>query len=127
MKNLLLVSLAGAVGSAARYLTSLGLTRILGEGFPYGTFAVNVLGSFLIAFIMQVSLRSGAISPVMRLTLTTGLLGGFTTYSAFNYESLELLSRGSWRMGALNVAMTVVVCLMAGALGYRAARVWMGG
>lgn len=86
MKNLLLVTVAGGIGSAARYLVSMGMLRLVGPGFPYGTLTVNVVGSFLIALLIQVSLASEQISPVMRLTLTTGFLGGFTTYSAFNFE-----------------------------------------
>jgi len=120
------LTVAGALGSAGRYLTASGMTRLLGSGFPYGTLTVNVIGSFLIAFIMQLSLRGEAIFPVMSLTLTKGFLGGFTTYSAFNYESLDLLSRGSWRLGFANLALTLMVCLASGALGYRAARVWLG-
>lgn len=124
MKNLLLVTLAGGIGSAARYLVSMGMLRLVGPGFPYGTLTVNVVGSFLIALVIQLSLASDQISPVMRLTLTTGFLGGFTTYSAFNYESLELMSRGAWRLALTNLAVTMVTCLAAGALGWRAARLW---
>jgi len=127
MKTLLLVTVAGAIGSAARYLTSMGVTRLLGPAFPYGTLTVNVAGSFLIALIMQLSLRGELISPVTRITLTTGFLGGFTTYSAFNYESLDLMTRGSWRLAITNLLLTIIACLVAGALGYRAARMWIGG
>lgn len=126
MKNLLLVTVAGGIGSAARYLVSMGMLRLVGPGFPYGTLTVNVVGSFLIALLIQVSLASEQISPVMRLTLTTGFLGGFTTYSAFNFESLELMSRGEWRLALTNLLVTVVTCLVAGALGWRAARLWVG-
>jgi fluoride exporter len=122
MMNLLMVSVAGALGSASRYLVSLGAYRWLGSAFPYGTLAVNVLGSFLIALIMQVALRGSLISPLVRLTLTTGFLGGFTTYSAFNYESLDMLSKGAWRLAITNLLVTLFGCLFAGALGYRVAR-----
>jgi len=126
MKTLLLVAIAGAVGSASRYLVSLGAVRWFGPGFPYGTLTVNVVGSFLIALIMQIGLRTEALTPLMRVTLTTGFLGGFTTYSAFNYESLDMMSRGAWRLALTNLAATVVACLVAGVLGFRVARMVMG-
>jgi len=126
MKTLLLVAIAGAVGSASRYLVSLGAARLFGPGFPYGTLTVNVVGSFLIALIMQIGLRTEALTPVMRITLTTGFLGGFTTYSAFNYESLDLMSRGAWRLAFTNLAATLLSCLVAGMLGFRVARTVMG-
>lgn len=127
MKTLLLVCGAGAVGSGARYLVSVIVSRLFGSGFPYGTMVVNVLGSFLIALIMQASTRSPALTPAMRLALTTGFLGGFTTYSTFNYDSLDLMARGSWRLAVANVLLTLVACLCAGALGWRAGRVWISG
>jgi fluoride exporter len=126
MKTVLLVAIAGAVGSASRYLVSLGAVRWFGPGFPYGTLTVNVIGSFLIALIMQVGLRTEALTPLMRVTLTTGFLGGFTTYSAFNYESLDLMSRGAWRLALTNLAATLIACLVAGVLGFRVARMVMG-
>ncbi len=126
MKTLLLVAIAGAVGSASRYLVSLGAVRWFGPGFPYGTLTVNVVGSFLIALIMQIGLRTEALTPLMRITLTSGFLGGFTTYSAFNYESLDMMSRGAWRLALTNLAATVIACLVAGVLGFRVARMVMG-
>lgn len=123
MKTLFLVTVAGAIGSAARYLTSLGMARLMGPDFPYGTLTVNVVGSFLIALVMQLSLRGEMVSPMMRITLTTGFLGGFTTYSAFNYESLDLMSRGAWRLAIVNLLVTLLSCLAAGAIGLRVARV----
>ena len=126
MKTVLLVAIAGAVGSASRYLVSLGAVRWFGPGFPYGTLTVNVVGSFLIALIMQIGLRTEALTPVMRITLTTGFLGGFTTYSAFNYESLDMMSRGAWRLALTNLMATLISCLVAGALGFRVARIVIG-
>ncbi|MBI5534758.1 MAG: fluoride efflux transporter CrcB [Deltaproteobacteria bacterium] len=122
MKTLVLISIAGGVGSAARYLVSLGAVRYLGQGFPYGTLIVNVLGSFVIAIVMHLGLRSDVLSPTARITLATGLMGGFTTYSAFNYETLDLVSRGSFRLAATNVLVTLVACIAAGLVGLGAAR-----
>jgi CrcB protein len=127
MARFLWICLGGAVGTGARYLLSGWVLRLAGPGFPYGTLAVNVIGSFLIGLVMQVSLSTDLIPPTLRLTLTTGLMGGFTTYSAFNYETLQLVQEGSWPLAAANLGITVVSCLVAGALGVFTGRALVGG
>jgi CrcB protein len=87
---------------------------------------VNALGSFLIGLLMHVGLETTLISPTARLFLTTGVMGGLTTYSTFNYETLQLASEGDWHLAATNVAATVVVCLAAGVLGLSAGRAFVG-
>jgi CrcB protein len=126
MNRLWLVCLGGAIGSGARYLIAQEAPRILGTAFPYGTLAVNVAGSLLLGAIMHVGLTTTAISPDLRLMLTTGVMGGFTTYSTFNYETLEYLRAGSYWLAGLNVAVTLVACLLAGVVGLLAAR-WIVG
>lgn len=126
MDRLLLVCLGSALGGGARYLISQGMLRWLGAGFPYGTLTVNVLGSFLIGLIMHVGLTSAVISPSTRLFLTTGVMGGLTTYSTFNYETLGLLSGGPWRLGVANLVATVVACLAAGLAGLAVGRAATG-
>ena len=126
MGRLVLISLGGAVGTAARYLLSVWLLRTLGPAFPYGTLAVNVIGSFLLGVIMQAGLDTTVLSPTARVVLGTGVMGGFTTYSAFNYETLQYLQQGAWATAALYVVTTLLVCLGAGALGMLAARLWLG-
>lgn len=122
MTRFLWVCLGGAMGTGARYLLSGWLAEGWGKGFPVGTLAVNVLGSFLIGTIMQVALTTGLLPPMLRLFLTTGILGGFTTYSSFNYETLRLLEDNAWGLGAANIAVTLVSCLLAGLLGLFAGR-----
>ncbi|MBW8875427.1 MAG: fluoride efflux transporter CrcB [Acidobacteria bacterium] len=122
MARFLWICLGGAVGTGARYLLSGWLLRTAGPGFPWGTLAVNVLGSFLLGLIMQVAVATDLLSPTLRLTLTTGVMGGFTTYSTFNYETLQYLQQNDWLMGSLNLAVTVVACLAAGTLGLFAGR-----
>lgn len=117
MSQFLLVCLGGAVGTAARYLLSLGLPMLLGKAFPYATLTVNVVGSFLIGLLMYLGLNTDWLSPMMRVTLTTGIMGGLTTYSTFNYESLEYFRMGAWALGALNMGLTVFLCLLAGSAG----------
>jgi CrcB protein len=126
MGRLLWISAGGALGTAARYLLSGWLLRVLGPSFPYGTLAVNVIGSFLLGAIMRVGLETTLMSPDMRLVLGTGVMGGFTTYSTFNYETLQYLQEGAWSLAGLNVAVTLLVCLAAGALGVAAARLLVG-
>ena len=119
MMRFLLVCLGGAIGSGARYATVVWATRHLGLAFPYGTFIVNVAGSFLIALTVQLAAPSE-----MRFFLISGVLGGFTTYSSFNEETLLLIRTGAWGTAVLNLVLTVVACLAAGALGVLAARVF---
>jgi CrcB protein len=92
--RLLLVCAGGALGSGARYLVSTWAARALGADFPRGTLIVNVLGSFLLALLLGLAGTREAITPEARLFLGAGVLGGFTTYSSFNYETLALLERG---------------------------------
>ena len=112
-----MVCAAGAVGTGARYLFGGWAQRVLGTAFPYGTLIINAVGSFLIVIIMHLGIQRGVLSPDLRVTLTTGLMGGFTTYSTFNYETIRLLQDGALGLGALNIAATVIVCLLAGGLG----------
>jgi CrcB protein len=106
----------------ARYWVGGLAPRLFGLGFPYGTLVVNLLGSFLIAVVMGVSLNSSLIPVSLRIFLATGVMGGFTTYSAFNYETFALLQQRLWLTGGLNLATTVLGCLLAGFLGLAVAR-----
>ena len=126
LDRFLWVCIGGAAGSGARYLVSGWVLRALGSGFPFGTLAVNVCGSFLVSALMQVSLSSEAMSPPVRLALITGAMGGFTTFSAFSYETMQLIQEGAWIHVTLNVALTVVACLVACFLGLAAGRYWIG-
>jgi CrcB protein len=126
VNRLLWICLGGAVGTGARYVVSGWALRAFGPSFPYGTLAVNLAGSFLIGAFMQVGLTTRTIPPTLRLALTTGVLGGFTTYSSFNYETVGYLQNGAWWYGFLNIAATVLGCLAAGLLGLAVGR-WIAG
>ncbi len=115
--RLLWICIAGAVGTGARYLLGDWILRQTGPLFPWSTLIINALGSFLLGAIMQVALSVEGFDPTLRVALTTGLMGGFTTYSTFNYESLRLFEEGALWLGALNVGGTVICCLFAGRLG----------
>jgi CrcB protein len=125
--RLLLVCLAGAAGTGTRYLVSLGAGKLFGAAFPYGTLIVNLAGCFLIAAIVHASLvKTGGVSDLTRLVLTTGFMGGLTTYSSFNLETTTLLRDGSYRLAATNFGLTVGGCFVAGMLGLAASRAVFG-
>ena len=117
MKQLFFVVLGSGFGGGARYLVAGGFIKAFGVGFPFGTIAVNTIGSLLIGLIMEVALNTNLISGDMRVALTTGVLGGFTTYSTFNYETISFLQQGAMLLGTLNIVVTVLLCLLAGVIG----------
>ena len=124
--RLFLVCLGGAIGTAARYFTALWAAARFGTAFPVGTFIVNVAGSFLIALIMHLSTATEWISPDLRVMLTTGVMGGFTTYSTFNYETTSSFREGAWMIGMANIGATVAACLVAGFAGLAVGRLLTG-
>ncbi|NOY24424.1 MAG: fluoride efflux transporter CrcB [Oligoflexia bacterium] len=126
MERFLWVCLGSAVGGGMRYLVSGWTLSLLGGAFPYGTLAVNLLGSFVLAALMVVGIETTVLPPTVRLALTTGAMGAFTTYSTFNYETLSYLQDGAWGVALTNILVTVLSCLAAGVAGWSAAR-WMLG
>jgi len=114
--RLLLICLGGACGTAARYGVGIAAVRWFGVDFPYGTLIVNVAGAFLIGVIQELALSTTAIPETLRLVLAVGVMGGFTTYSAFSYETIRLAERGA-AGAALNVLLTTGLCLGACAFG----------
>jgi CrcB protein len=126
MGRFLLICLGGAAGTGARYLLSEWAAASLGTAFPWGTFLVNSIGSFLLAIIVYAAVESQALSPTMRLALGTGVMGGFTTYSTFSLETMRYAQAGTYGMAAVYVAMTVTVCLVACFAGWAAARALLG-
>ena len=120
MTRFFLICLGGAAGTGARYLTALWASAAFGPSFPAGTLIVNLAGSFLLGFLMQISTTTSLLSSDVRLMLTTvsfGVMGGFTTYSTFNYETTKYFREGAWLTGASNIATTLAVCLVAGLTG----------
>ncbi len=122
MTRILLVGLAGSLGTVTRYLVGLAASRAFGESFPYGTLIVNLLGCFLIAAVAEAALTPTLISPTLRLALTTGFLGGLTTYSSFNLETTRLFQDRAWAAGLVNLLVTATGCFLAGLLGAATAR-----
>ena len=121
MTNLLLVGAGGFAGAVARYL--LGgwiLHHTVAAKFPWSTFLVNVLGCLVIGALSGAAEKFDFIGPGARLFLFTGLLGGFTTFSAFGFETFYLLRRGELLIAALYVVASLLVCLVAVWAGFRA-------
>jgi fluoride exporter len=125
MDRLLWICVGGAAGSGARYLVSLWAAQRLGSTFPYGTLFVNFAGCFLIAAIMHAALSLGW-SATVRSAITIGFLGGLTTYSSFNYDTMRLFEEGAAATAVLNVGMTLAGGLAAGWLGLLSARTLLG-
>ncbi|HXF99846.1 MAG TPA: fluoride efflux transporter CrcB [Bacteroidota bacterium] len=115
--NLALVFLGGGIGAVARYVLQGLVYRFLPASFPYGTVAVNIVGSFLIGFLMSAFEDRFLVSPELRIFLTVGVLGGFTTFSSFSYETLMILREGSYILSLINIAANVILCLIAAWLG----------
>lgn len=104
----------GGIGASGRYLLAGVAHRVGGTGsFPVGTLLVNVLGCFLIGALMVSMEERFLVNPALRLFLTIGILGGFTTFSSFTYESLALLRDGEALLGLMNVGANLVLCLLA--------------
>lgn len=106
------VFVAGGFGSLLRYLTGTAAGRAFGTEFPYGTLIVNVVGCFLIALVLRVG--STSLTPETRLILAVGVLGGFTTYSSFNYDTLRFATEGELGKAAVYFAVTTLGCAAAG-------------
>ena len=117
MERFLYIGFGGFIGSVCRYGLSSVLYRVLGDRFPYGTLAVNIIGCFTIGFIMTLFETRFLVQPYLRLFITVGILGGFTTFSSFSFETIEMLKGGNILLGVLNVLGSIVLCLVATWLG----------
>jgi len=105
--DFLLVMIGGGLGAGLRHATNLLAARLLGTAFPYGTVTVNVVGSALIGLLYGIFSTHAAWSHPLYLFLTTGLLGGYTTFSAFSLDAALLYERGTARLAALYVMLSV--------------------
>jgi CrcB protein len=122
LQQYLVIGLGGALGSMLRFgLGSLIDTNVqkTGQIFPWGTIVVNVTGCFVIGFIFTISTGEGRLllSPLTRNFITIGILGGYTTFSSFSWQTLALAQDGQWWAAAANILLSVVLCLVG---------VWLG-
>ncbi len=116
LKSIMLVSLGAVIGAVARYLLSEATVRIFGDGFPYGTLLVNVIGCLVIGIFGGWGIPD--LSDTTKLLLITGLLGALTTFSTFGCESLELMQNGKVAVALVSIGLNVVVGLVAVYGGY---------
>jgi len=120
--QLLSVAIGGASGAVMRWLMASGIQRMAGGAFPWGTFAVTAIGSFLLGFLFVWLIERSSVSELVRLALTVGFLGAFTTFSTYSLESIRLLQEGALALALGNVLGQVVVCLTLTWLGIQLAR-----
>jgi CrcB protein len=115
--NIGLVACGGAFGATLRYLIGLGMISLFGKGFPFATLAVNVLGSLIMGFIFQLVQQGTISSSPWWPLIGVGFLGALTTFSTFSMDNLVLLQQGDIFKAMLNVALNVVVCILAAYIG----------
>jgi fluoride exporter len=120
--NVVYVALGGALGSVARYLLSTAVQRYTAAGFPYGTFTVNIVGCAVFGLIVGLAEHRIELTPAVRAFFLVGILGGFTTFSAFTFDTIELLRTAAFLRAALNIVGQVALGLLALWLGYLLAR-----
>jgi CrcB protein len=117
MRTVIAIALGGAIGALTRYVLSSQVTHLIGPGFPWGILIVNVVGCFIMGVIAEASALSWNLSPELRAFLTTGILGGFTTFSAFALDTVVLSERGD---------MTATLLYVVGSVGGSIAALYLG-
>ncbi|NIL98780.1 MAG: fluoride efflux transporter CrcB [Planctomycetales bacterium] len=127
MRLILLIAAAGAAGAVGRYLLGGWTYRLLGDSFPYGTLAVNMLGCFLLGTVQQLGQQTDLLTQETRVAIAIGLLGALTTYSTFGYETFRLVEDGRWQPALANIAAHLLLGLFAIWLGITLVRAGMGG
>jgi CrcB protein len=117
LTQLIAIAAGGAAGALFRFWVSSGVYHLLGRGFPYGTLAVNVLGSLVMGFLYVMLLERMSASPEMRGALLIGFLGAFTTFSTFSIETLNLIEQADFLKAGMNMLVSVTACVVACWLG----------
>jgi CrcB protein len=117
LRNYLLVFAGGGIGASARYWLSGVVFRFLSADFPYGNLVVNITGCFAIGLLMTLMEERFLLEPMLRIFLTIGILGGFTTFSSFSYETIALLRDAEVLRASINILASVFGCLTATVLG----------
>jgi len=122
VRQLAAVAIGGAAGAVMRWLVASGVQKVAGGPFPWGTFAVNAMGSFLLGFLFVWLIERSTASELIRLAITVGFMGAFTTFSTYSLESVRLLQEGAFSLAFGNIAGQVIVCLLLTWLGVQLAR-----
>ncbi len=120
MLNTLTIALGGAIGSVLRYWFSGLIARVWGETFPWGTIIVNITGCFIIGLFFTVTGSEGRmlVTPIWRQFFMIGICGGYTTFSSFSLQTLNLANDGQWFRAGANILLSVALCLIAVWLGH---------
>ncbi len=113
MSQTLAIALGGALGALSRFWAANGVYALMGRSFPYGTLAVNILGSLLMGLGYVWLLERSSLGPAWRALLLVGFLGAFTTFSTFSIETLNLIEGGEPLKAVLNMLLSVVLCVLA--------------
>ncbi len=123
MQSYIWIAIGSALGGVARYWCSGAMARLIGETFPWGTFTVNVVGSFIIGFFATLTGPDGRVyaSSVARQFVMVGICGGYTTFSSFSLQTLSLMNDGEWFRAGANIGLSVLCCMLAVWAGHFAA------
>ncbi len=112
MIGVIAIVIGGALGSLCRYFMSMNIYLLLGKSFPYGTLAVNILGSIIMGSVYILVMEKITISEELRAGITVGFLGAFTTFSAFSIETMNLIESGEITKAGLNIILSVILCIV---------------
>jgi CrcB protein len=112
MIQIISIAIGGALGALCRYGMTMGISSLIGRGFPYGTLVVNILGSFLMGAAYVIMVEEINVNPEWRVGITIGLLGAFTTFSTFSIETLNLLESGDAFKAGLNILLSISFCML---------------
>ena len=112
MIGVVAIVIGGALGSLCRYFMSMNIYLLLGKSFPYGTLAVNILGSIIIGSVYILAMEKITISEELRAGITVGFLCAFTTFSAFSIETMNLIESGEITKAGLNIILSVILCIV---------------
>jgi len=115
MESYIWIGIGSAIGGMARYWCSGFMARLIGETFPWGTFTVNVVGSFIIGFFATLTGPDGRVyaSSLARQFVMVGICGGYTTFSSFSLQTLSLMNDGEWFLAGANIGLSVLCCMLA--------------
>ena len=122
MLHYLVIGTGGALGAMLRFFADTRISALTGSGFPWGTLLINISGSFFLGVLVVILSARGPVVDLLRSGLCIGLLGGFTTFSAFSVETLTLLEAEQWQRALVNIVSSVLLCLLGAAAGVAAAR-----
>ncbi len=121
------IAIAGALGTVSRFGLTAAAHRLMGSGFPYGTLLVNIVGSMLIGYLMQLGFAGEMVPRPLRLAVTVGFLGAFTTFSTFSYETAGYIQNGAWASALTNIASNMGLSILATIAGLCLGRLTLNG